>query len=650
MFPAVHVSGVWGCFNVCAEHDTTAEARRVLIKLVSVHPSPSPQSIPLAAAFLKAYALKSPATITLVDFFNGQDAVPCVAKLAEPVPEAVGFSMYVWNRDLISLIAAEFRQQHPAVRLFCGGPEVTADPMSVLNTGIFDFVIVGEGEVPFLSLCEALASGGSYVEIPGILHADAVVLQPPAPVTDLDSIPSPYLAHIIDTHANPGILWQLSRGCSFTCDFCFDSRGIHGVRYFSHERLESELQFFVANAVSQIFVLDSTFNLDPKRAKKILRMIKKSAPDIHFHFEVRHEFIDREMATLFADIACSLQIGLQSSDREVLKLVGRSFNKADFSSKVGLLNESGAVFGFDLMYGLPGDTLAGFCRSIDYALSLYPNHLDIFPLALLPGTRLASRGTPLGIQWDRHPPYLVQETETFSTADMAAASEVATACDIFYTRGTAVAWFNAIVRVLNLKPAAFLQKFSDWLIDRNGHGTKESDCNDDAIWDLQRHFLKEIFSSKKYRRYLPLVLDLALYHHLYAATLLAPSRQPGDDLHLPVDIGTGCFRLHPATRIAHFSYDIDELLDCGEPHILWMFEHLVPSGSQAVIYRNGGTVCTESLALPYIHLLELIKDNENHDSLFQTGLNSKEIDEFLLFAVQEGIIEYIEFSKEVAFQ
>ncbi|MFZ4858717.1 MAG: B12-binding domain-containing radical SAM protein [Desulfuromonadaceae bacterium] len=612
----------------------------MLINLVSIHPSPSPQSIPLAAAFLKAYALKSTATITLVDFFCDKDAVTSAAKPAEPCPDAVGFSLYVWNRDAVCLTAAELRKNHPSIKLFCGGPEVSADPMSVLKTGVFDFVIVGEGEVPFLSLCEALASGGNYSEIPGILCSDSVDLQPPAPLPDLDSIPSPYLEKIIDTHVNPGILWQLSRGCSFTCDFCFDSRGIHGVRYFSLERLESELQFFAATAVSQIFVLDSTFNLDPKRAKKILRMIKNIAPDIHFHFEVRNEFIDREMAGLFAGIACSLQIGLQSADREVLKLVGRSFNKADFSEKVGLLNESGAVFGFDLMYGLPGDTLAGFCRSLDYALSLYPNHLDIFPLAILPGTTLATRGTALNIQWNRHPPYLVQETECFSKSDMAAAAGLATACDIFYTRGKAVAWFNAIIRVLNLKPAAFLQKFADWLVDRIGYGTKESDFNDDDIWNMQHLFLKDIFSSKKYRRYLPLVLDLTQYHHLYAATLLAPFAQAAGDILLPADLCSVAFKLCQATHIAHFSYDIDELLDCGEPQIVWMHENLAPSGSQAVIYRNDGTICTEFLALPYIRLLEQIHENSNYDYLSRTGLSRVEVNEFLHFAVKEGIIEF----------
>lgn len=610
----------------------------VLINLVSIHPYPSPQSIPLANAFLKAYALKSAVSIGLVDFFLGQNPSTCAAQLTEPLPIAIGFSMYVWNRELCCEIAVELRRSHPAVILFCGGPEVTADPESVTNCGIFDFVIVGEGEVPFLSLCQALAVGGDYSEIPGILHPGSPILPPPPPVTDLDTIPSPYLTGVIDTHANPGILWQLSRGCSFTCDFCFDSRGIHGVRHFSLNRVESELRHFTASGVLQIFVLDSTFNLDRERAKKILRMIKKCAPDIHFHFEVRSEFIDREMAKLFAQIACSLQIGLQSADREVLKLVGRSFDKADFTAKAGLLNESGAVFGFDLIYGLPGDTLDGFRNTLDYALSLYPNHLDIFPLAVLPGTRLASRGMALKMRWNIKPPYILEATDSFSTADMAAAAELAVACDIFYTRGKAVAWFNAVVAVLGLKPSDLLHKFSLWLIERREHDTKESDFSDDDIWKMQQIFLKNLFSGKTVKRFFPLVLDLVNYHYQYAAVLLAPAHEPRKDTSLSADVSDTRFRLAQSTRIVHFTYEIEEVIECGEPQFTWMYENLSPSGSQAVIYRNNGQVCTESLAAPYILMLEQIENGDGKDYIFGTGLTSDEAHEFILFALQEGIL------------
>jgi radical SAM superfamily enzyme YgiQ (UPF0313 family) len=609
----------------------------MLINLVSIHPKPSAQSIPLANAFLKAYALNSSVSIELVNYFLGEDPASCAANLIEPLPIAVGFSMYLWNRDLCCEIASELKRCNPNVKLFCGGPEVSADPGSVLDLGVFDFVIAGEGEVPFLSLCQTLVSGGDYSKIPGVLLPDSAMFLPSQPLSDLDAIPSPYLIEIIDTGINPGILWQLSRGCSFTCDFCFDSRGIHGVRHFSLERLESELRYFAASDVSQIFVLDSTFNLDPKRAKKILRMIKSIAPDIHFHFEVRSEFLDREMSKLFSQITCSMQIGLQSADSDVLKLVGRSFNKSDFTAKVGMLNESGAVFGFDLIYGLPGDTLEGFRYSLDYALSLYPNHLDIFPLAVLPGTRLATRGADLNLSWNNKPPYLLEATGSFSAKDMVAAAELTAACDIFYTRGKAVAWFNSINTVLGLKPSAFLLTFSNWLIERSGIGVKESDFSDDVIWEMQLLFLKHCFIKRK-KQYFPLILDLVNYHHQYAAVVLAPDLKKCVDSIFPANLSKTHFSLAPSARIIHFTYDIEELLECGEPHIIWMYKSLSQSGSQAIIFRNSGMVRTESLAAPFILLLEQIQNGDGRINLSGTGLTSNEALEFIVFALQEGIL------------
>jgi radical SAM superfamily enzyme YgiQ (UPF0313 family) len=633
----------------------------MLIHLVSIHPSPSPQAIPLACAFLKGYAGQYSSSINLVDFFLGDDAETCAVGLAGKLPDAVGFSMYLWNRQLCCDIAAALRRSYPSIKLFSGGPEVTADPQSILDVKGFDFIVVGEGEVPFLSLCQSLAKGGDYCGIPGVvfsvidcssrtkrslsgvegnlphphpnlpLEGEGIKeLLPPPPLKNLNNLPSPYLSGVIDARTHSGILWQLSRGCSFTCDFCFDARGIGGVRHFSLERVEAELRHFAVCGVSQVFVLDSTFNVDQQRAKKILRMIRKIAPDIHFHFEVRSEFIDREMAELFAGIACSLQIGLQSADREVLKLVGRSFNKADFSKKVGLLNETGATFGFDLMYGLPGDTLAGFCSSLDYALSLYPNHLDIFPLAVLPGTRLASHGAKLNLVWNRQPPYLVESSSSFSRGDMAAASELAAACDIFYTRGKAVAWCNAVIALLGITPSHFLERFSAWLIEHHGHGKKELDFSDANVWEMQQDFLIEMFSTKKFRRYLPLLIDLITYHHLYAEVLLVPeaSRPPAPPDKILLAIS-------PTARIVHFNYDIEELLECGEPQFRWMYENLAPSDSHAVIYRHNGCVCTETLAPPYIILLENIRDGERFS---ETGLSREEADEFIAYALQEGII------------
>lgn len=617
--------------------------------LVAIHPYPSPQAVPLANAFLASYQREHlspplPVEVLLRDFFLHQDVADCVAELLSLKPDMVGFSLYVWNRARCRVIAEELRRCLPGLRLFAGGPEASAAPRSLLDEGVLDFLIVGEGEETFTEVCLATAGGTGVEGIAGVVVAGdgSAPFVPRRLLPDLDTIPSPWLNAVLDTGHYGGVLWQLSRGCAFSCDFCFDARGESGVRRFSLERVEAELRHFAATAVSQVFVLDSTFNQDAGRAKEILRLIREIAPHTHFHFEVRCEFIDGEMAHLFSEITCSLQIGLQSSDSRVLQQVGRRFNRDRFAARVALLNRSGAVFGFDLMYGLPGDSLEGFCRSIDYALSLYPNHLDIFPLAVLPGTALAARAGATGLCHLPDPPYTLLSSPTFGTTELEEARRLALACDVFYTRGKAVAWFNSVMTALGGRPSSFLAQFGEWLVREKGDGIAEEALDDAEIWSLQRSYLTFAFGPKRVKRLLGLVLDLVDYHYHYATVMSMPAVEPPDVamlqrmplLDLPAE-------LVPSTCLAHFHYEILDILDAGEPDIRAFVAHAPRCGSWAAIYPRRDGVCTESLIEPYFRLLQRL-DGQTPCGRISTALGVPEEDalSFLEFAAAEGIIVF----------
>jgi hypothetical protein len=613
------------------------------IALVAVHPAPSPQAIPLANAFLQSYLTTIPTAASLevvrADFYLGQDSSACVSELMKLQPELVGFSLYVWNRAMCAELADELRRHLPGLTIFAGGPEATADPQGVLTGAAFDFLISGEGEQPFAALCARLSAGGGVVDLPGIVTRTegGTSLTPSLPLTNLDAIPSPWLNDVLDAGSYPGILWQLARGCGFSCDFCFDSRDRHGVRRFSLERIEAELRHFASRGVSQVFVLDSTFNQDQRRAKTILRMIGKIAPQLHFHFEVRSEFIDREMAELFAAITCSLQIGLQSADPQVLKQVGRTFRQDDFVSRTMLLNDSGATFGFDLMYGLPGDTLAGFRSSLDFALGLYPNHLDIFPLAILPGTALAGRSAAIGLNHLPQPPYTLVSSPTFTAADMQEAHKLAAACDIFYTRGRAVAWFNGMLDALGQRPAEFLQRFGEWLdTEKIGVGD-EADLSDQQIWQMQRAFLTGAFATKKLKRFLPALLDLVDYHYHYAVALMTP---PAKGKQSTKQLLQTAFRLADSAHLAPFHYEILDILEAGAADVRSLSDSLQQTGSWAIIYPTVEGVFTESVSEAYFRLLEQIDGTTPVGTLAATlGIPAAEAQEFLEFAITEGIAE-----------
>lgn len=602
------------------------------LTLAAIHPEKSPQSIPLAAAFLSAVVRERFAEavlVTILDLYAEQTAAECAALIDRTSPDLAGFSVYVWNRALANATATVLKAARPQTMLFCGGPEATADSTRLRSEAPWDTVVTGEGEAALVALVSARLGAEAC--------AAAAASGPSGNSTrSLDHLPSPFLSGTIDQARYSGMLWQISRGCSFGCEFCYDGGGSRTVRRFSLERVEAELRWLAKSGIQQVFVLDSTFNSDRQRAIAILKLIRKIAPRIHFHFEVRSEYLDQQQAELFANITCSLQIGLQSGNSDVLQSVGRNFNRADFSAKVGLLNDSGAIFGFDLIYGLPGDSFSGFRESLDFSLGLLPNHLDIFPLALLPGTLLAGRAAALGLEHLPHPPYTLTAAPTFPPAEMTAAARVARACDIFYSRGKAVSWFMTLATALQLKPSGLLLAFADHL-DSEKPGTA---LTDEEIFTLQCGFISKLFAERKAKKLLPLALDLITYNYHYAAALLAPAPPLPTRRQLErLDPAKLKLRLSPSARLATFNYEILELLELESGDLRGMAAALAKSGSTAIIYPKQGEVMTESLHEAYIGLLQQLDGGRTAGEIAaRCGLDAADADNFLRFALEEGIL------------
>ncbi len=615
------------------------------ITLVAIHPGKSPQSVPLAAAFLAATVAKElphQVKVTILDLYADQSQEKCARLIRETRPDLAGFSVYLWNRALCCAVVRLLKQQKSQFTLFCGGPEATADQKRLLGEAPWDFLIHGEGEGVLVTAIRLLLEGKSPAAAAGTATMQNGLLQstPAAPPSELDDLPSPLLSGVVDASGYAGMLWQISRGCSFGCDFCFDGGGSRKVRRFSLQRIEEELRWLAASKVSQVFVLDSTFNSDQVRAATILRLIKKIAPGIHFHFEVRSEFLDREQAKLFAAITCSLQIGLQSGSSGILQGVGRSFSRADFVARIKLLNDSGAIFGFDLIYGLPGDSFAGFQESLDFALGLLPNHLDIFPLALLPGTGLAERAAKLQLRRLPEPPYTLISSPTFPAEEMTRAGKLAASCDIFYSRGRAVSWFMSILAPLKMKPAELLLLFAAWLEAEGVDCRKQDELSDERVFELQCGFITRAFADKNATKLLPLALDLITYNYHYAAALLAvPPLTPTAGQMVRLAPTALRLQLAASARLAVFSYDILEVLELESGDLRALAAEIRKTGSTAVIYPKNGEILTESLHELYFRLLQRLDAKRTAGEITgELDIPAADAAAFLKFALAEGIV------------
>lgn len=463
------------------------------------------------------------------------------------------FSCFVWNIKILATAAKRLRKK--GYICIAGGPEITAHPSFYKD---FDYTVSGEGEVSVPKLISEILLKKSE-------KSDKVII---SPSPDLGLIHSPYLDGIIDPAEYEGALWELARGCPFKCAYCYESKGEKSVRLFPMERIKAELELFARKKVPQVFVLDPTYNVNKKRAVELLRLIAQKTPDTFYYFEARAELMDRELAREFTRIPCALQIGLQSANEQTLKLVNRPFDKKKFCKGLSILNEEGVTFGLDLIFGLPGENFGSFRDGIDFAISQYPNNLEIFCLSVLPGTDLFDRAEGLGLGWKKEPPYHVIKTKEFSSDDIKRAEKLSKACSYFYNAGRAVPWFNSVCRVLKFKPSKLFELFYNEYSDICEKSCALGYCEKhEEIQKIQLEFLQGQFKSKNLQRYYAAAEDIVKFYGAISRT---------------TDTGK--------SETVNLNYDAEYVASDYASDIRFFTENLRPKKNRIQTFRNKGDV------------------------------------------------------------
>lgn len=87
-----------------------------------------------------------------------------------------------------------------------------------------------------------------------------------------------------------------------------------------------------------------------------------------------------------------LSIGVQSLDDQELAGLGRIHSSDEALATIGAARRAGFDnLSFDLMYGLPGQTLASWRTTLDRAMALDPVHLSMYELTVEPETPFADQ-------------------------------------------------------------------------------------------------------------------------------------------------------------------------------------------------------------------------------------------------------------------
>jgi oxygen-independent coproporphyrinogen-3 oxidase len=117
------------------------------------------------------------------------------------------------------------------------------------------------------------------------------------------------------------------------------------------------------------------------------------ASDVEWTVEANPETIDLEKARVLADAGVNrVSIGAQSFDPRHLKTLERWHDPANVARAAGFLREAGiANFNLDLIFGIPGQTLAEWRADLARAVEIGPEHLSCYGLTYEANTAMTKR-------------------------------------------------------------------------------------------------------------------------------------------------------------------------------------------------------------------------------------------------------------------
>jgi len=384
------------------------------VKVLFVHPHgsnfmPGVQDIttifnimpPLGIMSIAAWLERHGIEVGIIDCYATPMGIDDLAdEVVRRRPDAVGFSTTTSAFGEGYRIACAVKERDARiVTVFGGAHPCTMGAPLLDDFPAIDYLVIGEGEQTMLELARAGFTGVDA--IPGIaMRCDGkgAFTGQRELIANLDDLPFPayhllpgfpkrYTLPLFSFPTAPNTSIISSRGCPYACSYCDRSVFSRGFRFNSPEYIVEHVAMLNRNyGVRHVFFYDDLFTFDRKRVAEFCDLKAKKGLKVTYNCIARLEHVDEELLTLLKRSGCwQVNFGIESGDPEVLKKHRTFYGLDEVGRKLEMVRKAGMRVKGLFMVGLPGEDEAAIRRTIDYALSLPLEEINVTKFTPFPG-------------------------------------------------------------------------------------------------------------------------------------------------------------------------------------------------------------------------------------------------------------------------
>jgi radical SAM superfamily enzyme YgiQ (UPF0313 family) len=322
-------------------------------------------------------------------------------------PDFIGISLIITELEKTKNIMKIIREILPDVPVTFGGPWPSANPEEAINKFGADFVVLGEGELIFPELINAINNGLPTESIPGAASMvnGRLKTNPGRQLTEdeLNSFPFPaweLLDHKLYAKTpsaaivgrRPYMSIVTSRGCPYHCAYCHQTMG-KTFRKRSPESVLAEMEeLHFKYGFKEFEITDDCFNLDRERMYAILTGVRERLGTVKLHFPngLRSDILEPEDLNLFKQAGTvSIYFAIETSSPRLQKMIHKNLNIDKAVLAINASVRAGIFSTGYFMIGFPTETYKEACNTVDFAANSKLHHAIFHNPTPFPGTELA---------------------------------------------------------------------------------------------------------------------------------------------------------------------------------------------------------------------------------------------------------------------
>ena len=355
--------------------------------------------------------------------------------------DILAFSCYIWNITQTIEVIKKIKVLNPAIKILLGGPEVSYEWKDVIEINEIDYIITGEGEIPFGQFLDTYP----HVElIPNLVRKENgqikyIEQSVTFDVQNYDTL-MPYESDDVAELKNKVCYIETSRGCPYKCEFCLASLD-NKVRYLPNAAIKQNLLHLMQYG-KVIKFLDRTFNVKKDFTIDIFKFILANhKPGNVFQFEITADIVHPEIIQFINEHVppglFRFEIGIQTVNQKANLEVSRKQNFEKTKKVIEQLHHKIEMH-LDLIVGLPLDYWEDIKYSFEEVFKIFPSELQLGFLKFLKGTPVRLKYESHGYKFDPAPPYQIIESNYLSAHELQQISMLEEVLEIYWNKKRAI--------------------------------------------------------------------------------------------------------------------------------------------------------------------------------------------------------------------